>query len=73
MVLAWNSDQYLNLARETQQGQKNLTVTSRREIMTSSSFFQKMADLSPDSESMVYKSYVFINRNLFSYKNWKQN
>ena len=28
---------------------------------------------SPDSESMVYKSYVFINRNLLSYKNWKQN
>ena len=73
MVLAWNLDQYLNLTRETQQGQKNLTVTSRRQIMTSSSFFQKMADLSPDSESMVYKSYVFINRNLLSYKNWKQN
>ena len=45
MVLAWNLEQYLNLTRETQQCQKNLVVTSRRQIMTSSSLLQKMADL----------------------------
>ena len=27
----------------------------------------------PDSGHRVYKSYFFSNRNLFSYKNWKQN
>ena len=25
----------------------------------------------PDSESMVYKTSIFINNNLLSYKNWK--
>ena len=27
----------------------------------------------PDSECLVYKTYIFINSNLLSYKNWKQN
>ena len=27
----------------------------------------------PGSESIVSKSYIFINSNLLSYKNWKQN
>ena len=27
----------------------------------------------PTSESMVYKTYIFIDSNLLSYKNWKQN
>ena len=27
----------------------------------------------PDSERMVCKTYIFINSNLLSYKNWKQN
>ena len=27
----------------------------------------------PDSGRMVCKTYVFINSNLLSYKNWKQN
>ena len=27
----------------------------------------------PDSECIVCKIYIFINRNLLSYKNWKQN
>ena len=27
----------------------------------------------PDSGRIVYNTYIFINRNLFSYKNWKQN
>ena len=26
----------------------------------------------PDSEHIVFKTYIFINTNLFSYKNWKQ-
>ena len=26
-----------------------------------------------DSGRMVYKTYTFINNNLLSYKNWKQN
>ena len=26
----------------------------------------------PDYRRMVYKSYIFINRNLLSYENWKQ-
>ena len=27
----------------------------------------------PTSESMVFKTYIFIDSNLLSYKNWKQN
>ena len=27
----------------------------------------------PNSEWMVFNSYIFINSNLSSYKNWKQN
>ena len=27
----------------------------------------------PDSRHMVCKTYIFINSNLLSYKNWKQN
>ena len=27
----------------------------------------------PDSGCIVYKTYIFINSNLLSYKNWKQN
>ena len=27
----------------------------------------------PDSGRMVCKTYIFINSNLLSYKNWKQN
>ena len=27
----------------------------------------------PFSRSMAYKTYIFINSNLFPYKNWKQN
>ena len=27
----------------------------------------------PDSERMVYKTYIFINSNLLSYKTWKHN
>ena len=27
----------------------------------------------PDSGRMIYKTYVFINNNLLSYKTWKQN
>ena len=26
-----------------------------------------------DSEHIVYKTYIFINNNLLSYENWKQN
>ena len=27
----------------------------------------------PDSGGKVYKTYIFINNNLLSYENWKQN
>ena len=27
----------------------------------------------PDSGFMIYKTYISINKNLLSYKNWKQN
>ena len=27
----------------------------------------------PDYGRIVYKTYIFINSNLLSYKNWKQN
>ena len=27
----------------------------------------------PDSGHIIYKTYIFINNNLLSYENWKQN
>ena len=34
---------------------------------------QSEAIWKPDSGRIVCKFYIFINRNLLSYKNWKQN
>ena len=35
--------------------------------------YGQFADIwKPDSLRMVYKTYTFINNNLWSYKNWKQ-
>ena len=34
---------------------------------------QFVAIQKPDSKCMVYKTYIFINSNLLSYKTWKQN
>ena len=39
--------QQRNLTGETKQRQKNLTMTSHQQIMTSLSFFQFMANLEP--------------------------
>ena len=39
--------QQRNLTRETKQCQKNLTMTSHQQIVTSLSFFQFMANLEP--------------------------
>ena len=39
--------QQRNLTRETKQRQKNLTMTSPQQIVTSLSFFQFMANLEP--------------------------
>ena len=36
-------------------------------------FGQFEAFRKPASERIVYKTYIFINSNLLSYKNWKQN
>ena len=56
---------------------KNLTMTSCRQIMTSLSFFSIYGLFGtirkPDFECMVCKTYIFINGNLLSYKNGKQN
>ena len=35
--------------------------------------FQPSGSQIPDSGCMIYKTYSFINNNLLSYKNWKQN
>ena len=43
MILTWNSDQSLNLTRETRQLQKKLTMTSNRQMSLSS--FQVITNL----------------------------
>ena len=45
MTLTWNLDQYLNLTKETRQGQKDLPMTSCQQIVTAFCFSQNMADL----------------------------
>ena len=40
--------------------------------LTSLLIFQFMAIRELDSGRIVCKTYIFINSNLFSYKNWKQ-
>ena len=45
MTLTWNLDQYLNLTKETRQGQKDLPMTPCQQIVTALCFSQNMADL----------------------------
>ena len=42
-------------------------------IVIFSIYGQFGATWKPDSGCIVCKTYIFINSNLFSYKNWKQN
>ena len=61
-------DQKLNLARGARNVRKKLTKTSFCQTVTSLSFFliycQFGAIRKPDSGSMVFKTYIFINSNL---------
>ena len=45
MTLTWNLDQYLNLTKETRQGQKDLPMTSCQQVVTALCFSQNMANL----------------------------
>ena len=71
MMFIWNLDQQLNLTRETKQLQKTKKICDVTAIF--SIYGQFGAILKPDSRSIVCKTYVFINSNLLSYKNGKQN
>ena len=42
-------------------------------VVISSIYGQFEAIWNPDSRCMVCKTYIFINNNILSYKNWKQN
>ena len=72
MILTWNLDQYLNLTRNVK---KNLTVTSYQQtaIIIFLIYDQFGAIQKLNSRRIVYKTYIFINSDLLSYKNWKQN
>ena len=58
---------------------KNLTITSCQKIVTSLSFFRLIANLQtsgsqiPEACPINHTFHYFINNNLLSYKNWKQN
>ena len=67
MILTWNLDQWPNFTRETKQHQKSVMMTSCLPIVTPLLFFQFMTNLEQ------WKTYIFFNSNLLSYKNWKQN
>ena len=51
----------------------NLATTSCRQIVTLLLLDQFGAIRKPDSGRIICKTYIFINSNLSSYKNWKQN
>ena len=56
---------------------KSNTVTSKNVddyVMSKNCDYGQFAGiLEPGSRGMVYKTYIFININLLSYKTWKQN
>ena len=60
------------LTRETWQHQKILTMKSCRLIVTAVFFFQVYGQIAaiwkPDSGRIVYKTYIFINNNLYRTK-----
>ena len=76
MILTWNLHQQLNLTREKRQRQKNnddFMSTDYDSIV----FFPSYGHFAPiqktDFGRMVYNIYIFINNDLSSYKNCKQN
>ena len=72
MMLTWNLDQWLSLARETRQCQKKLTMTICQQVMTSSILFfiygQFWAIWMPVPRRTVCDCYILINSNHLSYK-----
>ena len=77
MIFAWNLDQKLKLTRKTKQHEKkfddDVILENCDNIAIFSIFGQFGAIWKPDSGSIVCKTYIAINKNLLSYKNWKQN
>ena len=76
MILTSNLDQQLNLTRETKQCQKiddDFMPEIYDAITISLVYGQFRAIRKPNSQYIVGKTYIFINSNLLSYKNWKQN
>ena len=72
MMLIWNLDQQLNLTRETKQRLKKKKIFF--DVTAIFSIYGQFGEIpKPDSRSIVCKTYVFINSNLLSYKNGKQN
>ena len=69
MILTWNLDQWLNLTKDTRQRQSaNCDV-----IVFFPIYGQFAAIRKSDFRRMVYKTYIFVNNNILSYKSWKQN
>ena len=73
MIMTWNLDQQLSV---TKQRQKKSTMMSCRKNLTSLPFFSIYgwfgAIRKPDSGCIVCETYIFINSNLLSYKNWNK-
>ena len=73
----------MKLGSETKLKKKNKTTSKKIDddvmsencdvIVISPIWGQFGAIWKPDSGRIVYKTYIFINSNLSSYKNWKQN
>ena len=77
MILTWNLDQWLNLTTVTKQCQNNWRWRHvkkwRDAIVIFSIYGQFGAIRKPDSGLIVCITYIFMNSNVFSYENWKQN
>ena len=76
-ILTWNMYKQLKFTRKTKQRQKKFDDEVKSEncdvIVIFSTYGQFGAIWKLDSGCIVCKTYIFSNKNLLSYKNWKHN
>ena len=69
-------DQWLKLTREARELKKiyDYVMSAKCNVIVFLPVYGQFAAIrKPDSGRIVYKTYIFINSDLSSYKNWKQN
>ena len=73
MIFTWNLDQYLNLTIETNQRQKKSyddVMSGNCDVIIIFAIYGQFGAIrKADSGRLVYKTKIFIQSNLLSYKN----